>query len=89
MFFLLKRDYTTNLTERSAAATKRSTSESDLESSVGSHPALAEQWPIKSVERSASTEWDSKGGLTLLTSRRHTPHDAPLTLAKILSDLGP
>ncbi len=48
--------YTTNPTERSAAATERSaaataTSKSDLESSVESHRALAEQWLNKSVER--------------------------------------
>ena len=34
-------------------------SESDLESSVESHRALAEQWPTKSVEHSASARWDS------------------------------
>ncbi len=42
--------YTTNPTVRSAAATEHSTRENDLESSVGSHRALAEQWPSKSVE---------------------------------------
>ncbi len=46
--------YTTN-------PTKHSRSESDLESSVESHRALAKQWPSKSVERSASAQWDSTG----------------------------
>ncbi len=56
-------NYTTNLTERSAAATERSTSESDLGSSVESHQALPEQWPSKpeSVQCSLSARWDSTG----------------------------
>ena len=41
--------YTTNPIERSAAATKCSASESDLESSVESQRALAKPWPSKSV----------------------------------------
>ena len=36
-------------------------SESDSESSVEFHRALAEQWPSKSVERLASAWWDSTG----------------------------
>ena len=36
-------------------------SKSDLESSVESHQALAEQWPSKSVECLASARWDSTG----------------------------
>ena len=51
--------YTTNSTEHSAAATEHSTSKSDLESSVESHWALAEQWPSKSGERSLRARWDS------------------------------
>ncbi len=45
--------YTTNPTERSTAAIERLTNESGLGWSVESHRALAEQWPSKSVERSA------------------------------------
>ena len=41
--------YTTNPTERS-------TSESDLESSVESHRALAEQWPSMSVDPDPATQ---------------------------------
>ena len=47
-------------------------SESDLESSVESHRALAEQWPSKSVERSASTLWDSTGDYKSLSLVEHS-----------------
>ncbi len=53
--------YTTNSKERSAAANERSTSESDLESSVECHRVLTEQWSSKSVECLASARWDSTG----------------------------
>ncbi len=67
--------YTTNPIERSAAATERSTSKSDLESFVESHRALAEQWPSKSVEHSASAQsacWDSTGDSKLLSLFEHS-----------------
>ena len=63
--------YTTNPTECSAAATERSASESDLESSVESHWAIAEQWPSKSVERSGSTRWVLSGILQVILSHFH------------------
>ena len=53
--------YTTNPTERSTAAIKRSTNESGLEWSVESHRTLVKQWPSKSVEHSASARWHSTG----------------------------
>ncbi len=59
--------YTTNPIERSAAATERLTSKSDLESSIKSHRTIAEQWPSKSVERSASARWDFTGDSTSLS----------------------
>ena len=48
-----KFSYTTNPTDRSAAATECSTSESDLESPVESHQALAERLP--SAQQTCST----------------------------------
>ena len=51
--------YTTNPTERSAGATERSTTESDLESPVESHRALAEHSTDLLSHCSASTQWDS------------------------------
>ena len=56
------RTYTTNPTECSAAATKHSTSESDLESSVEFRRAMAEQVCRALDERSGSARWDSTGG---------------------------
>ncbi len=53
--------YTTNPIERSAAASKHSRSEMWFRIICTSHRALAEQWPSKSVERSASAQWDSTG----------------------------
>ena len=60
--------YTTNPTERSAAATERSMNESDLESPVESHRALAEQCPSKSVECSGSTQRALDGILQVILS---------------------
>ena len=51
--------YTTNPTERSAAATERLTSESDLKSSVESHRTLAERSTDLLGHCSASSRWDS------------------------------
>ncbi len=60
--------YTTNPTERSAAATECSTSKSDLELSVESHRALAEQWPSKSVKWSVSAQRALGGILQVILS---------------------
>ena len=51
--------YTTNPTERSAAANECSTSENDLESPVESYQALAERSTDLLGHCSASARWDS------------------------------
>ena len=53
--------YTTNPTERSAAASERSISESDLESPVESHQALAEHSPSAQQTCSAISREHSVG----------------------------
>ncbi len=65
--------YTTNPTERSAAATDRSTSESDLESSVEFHRALVKQLLSKSVERSMSAWRVLAGILPVILSHFRLP----------------
>ena len=61
VMFPIENPYTTNPTGRSAAATECSASESDLESSVESHRAMAEQVCQALGERSLSARCDSKG----------------------------